>query len=99
MLVIKVILKILVLPLVAVLTLLKWIGIFLTSFSGFFFYLISGLFFLITVASFAIGLCTGKQALTMIAIGFCFFVTPFVAERLLMGIAIAGAAMSEFIRS
>ena len=99
MLVIKVILKILVLPLVAVLTLLKWIGIFLTSFSGFFFYLISGLFFLITVASFAIGLCTGRQALTTIAVGFCFFVTPFIAEWLLKGIAKLNCNLIEFIKS
>ena len=99
MILVKLILKILVLPLLAVLTLVKWIIIFLTSFSAFIFHLIAGLFFLVAVSSFAMGLCPGTEALSMLTIGFGFFVTPFVAEWLLTGIAIAGSAMSEFIRS
>ena len=99
MFLVKLILKILVLPLLAVLTLVKWIGIFLTSFSAFIFHLIANLFFLVAVCSFAMGLCPGTEALSMLTIGFFFFVTPFVAEWLLTGIAIAGSAMSDFIRS
>lgn len=47
---IKMFLKLLVLPLIAAVTLIQWVGIFLTQFSTVIFNMLAGLMFLITIA-------------------------------------------------
>ena len=50
MFLIKLLLKLLVLPIIAAVTLIQWVGIFLTQFSTVIFNLLAGLIFLIAVA-------------------------------------------------
>ena len=59
-------LKLLALPLVAVVTLIQWVAIFLTSFSAILFDLLAGIIFMITLAGLLFGVCTGMEALKMI---------------------------------
>ena len=47
---IKMFLKLLVLPLIVAVTLIQWVGIFLTQFSTVIFNMLAGLMFLITIA-------------------------------------------------
>ena len=56
---IKLIIKILVLPLVAAVTLIQWVGIFFTQFSTVIFNLLAGLMFLITIAGWMFGISAG----------------------------------------
>ena len=65
--------KLAVLPLMMLLKLLEWAGIFLISVSSVVFNLLAGLFFLVGVASYILGLTAGPEALKMIAVGFAIF--------------------------
>lgn len=58
--------KLLALPLVAAVTLIQWVAIFLTSFSAILFDLLAGIIFMITLAGLLFGVCTGMEALNMI---------------------------------
>lgn len=51
---IKIFFKLLVLPIIAAVTLIQWVGIFLTQFSTVIFNLLAGLMFLIAVAGFMV---------------------------------------------
>ena len=51
--------KLLALPLVAVVTLIQWVAIFLTSFSAILFDLLAGIIFMVTLAGLMFGVCTG----------------------------------------
>ena len=51
---IKLIIKLLVLPLIVAVTLIQWVGIFFTQFSTAIFNLLAGLMFLITIAEWLI---------------------------------------------
>ena len=50
--------KLLALPLVAAVTLIQWVAIFLTSFSAILFDLLAGIIFIITLAGLMFGVCT-----------------------------------------
>lgn len=60
--------KLLALPLVAVVTLIQWVAIFLTSFSAILFDLLAGIIFMVTLAGLMFGVCTGIEALKMLAV-------------------------------
>ncbi len=70
-------LKLIMLPVMLVITIAKWIGAFLTSFAGVLFYILSGLCFMLAVLSYLMGISTGADAIRMLAIGFVAFVLPF----------------------
>ena len=67
---IKIFFKLLALPLIAAVTLIQWVGIFLTQFSTVIFNLLAGLMFLIAVAGWMFGIGTGADTLRMLAIAF-----------------------------
>ena len=96
---IKLIIKILVLPLVAAVTLIQWVGIFLTQFSTVIFNLLAGLMFLIAVAGWTFGIGTGADTLRMLAIAFVVFIIPHIAEWLIIRIAAINYGLREFIKS
>ena len=96
---IKLIIKILVLPLVAAVTLIQWVGIFLTQFSTVIFNLLAGLMFLIAVAGWMFGIGTGADTLRMLAIAFVVFIIPHIAEWLIIRIAAINYGLREFIKS
>ena len=75
--------KLLVLPLVAVVTLIQWVAIFLTSFSAIIFDLLAGMIFMITLAGLLFGVCTGMEALKMLAVSFAIFSIHQIAECLM----------------
>lgn len=97
--VIKLTLKTLSLPLIAVITLVQWIGIFLTGLAGGIFGLLSLLFALVAGASFLFGIASGPEALKMLAVGFMLFILPHIAERIIIGITALRCNLADFIRS
>jgi uncharacterized membrane protein len=99
MFLIKLLLKLLVLPIIAAVTLIQWVGIFLTQFSTVIFNLLAGLIFLIAVAGFMFGIGTGAETLQMLAVGFVVFIIPHIAEWLIIRIAAINYGLRDFIKS
>lgn len=96
---IKTFFKLLVLPIVVAVTLIQWVGIFLTQFSTVIFNLIAGLMFLIAVAGFMFGISTGAETLQMQAVAFVVFIIPRIAEWLIIRITAINYGLREFIKS
>ena len=91
--------KLAVLPLMLLLKLLEWAGIFLISVSSVVFNLLAGLFFLVGVASYILGLTAGSEVLKMLIVGFVIFMIPVAGEWFVMKIQASNCWLREFIRS
>lgn len=83
---IKLIIKLLVLPLIVAVTLIQWVGIFFTQFSTVIFNLLAGLMFLITIAGWMFGISAGAETLQLLAVAFVVFIIPHIAEWLIIRI-------------
>ena len=91
--------KLLALPLMLAVTLIKWVGIFFTSFSAIIFNLLAGLVFLITVIGFVFGVTAGAEAVKMLAVAFVVFIIPHIAEWLIVRVAALNYGLRDFIKS
>ena len=96
---IKLIIKLLVLPLIVAVTLIQWVGIFFTQFSTVIFNLLAGLVFLITVIGFVFGVTAGAEAVKMLAVAFVVFIIPHIAEWLIVRVAALNYGLRDFIKS
>ena len=96
---IKTFFKLLVLPLIAAVTLIQWVGIFLTQFSTVIFNLLAGLMFLLSVVGWLMGICTGAETMRMLAVGFVVFIIPHIAEWLIVRIAVINCNLRDFLKS
>ncbi|EJX08769.1 hypothetical protein, membrane [gut metagenome] len=96
---IRMFLKLLVLPLIVAVTIIQWVGIFLTGFSEIIFNLFAGLIFLITVIGFAFGVTVGAEALKMLAVSFVIFIIPHIAEWLIVRVTTLNYGLRDFIKS
>ena len=92
-------LKILALPIMMAVTLIQWVGSFLTQFSTVIFNLLAGLMFLIAVAGWMFGIGTGADTLRMLTVAFVVFIIPHIAEWLIIRIAAINYGLREFIKS
>ena len=99
MIILKIIAKILLFPVVAVLTLIQWAGIFLNSISRVILGILAFIFALTGVASLAFGLASGPEAFKMIATGFVIFMVPVMGDWIVSAITAASAILHDFIRS
>ena len=99
MVLLRLILKMLALPLIAAVTLLQWAGIFLTQFSSVIFNLLAGLMFLITIAGWMFGISAGAETLRLLAVAFVVFIIPHIAEWLIIRIAVINYGLRDFIKS
>lgn len=96
---IKMLFKILALPLMLAVTIIQWLGIFFTSFSAIIFNLLAGLIFLITVIGFVFGVTAGAEAIKMLAVSFAVFIIPHIAEWLIVRVVAINFGLREFIKS
>ena len=96
---IKLLHKLLALPIIVAVTLIQWIGIFLTQFSTIVFNLLAGLIFLTAVAGLMLGIGTGSEAVQMMMVAFVIFIIPHFDEWLITGIAAVNYRLREFIKS
>lgn len=99
MIFLKIIAKILLIPVIVALTVIQWIGIFLNSISGVILGILAFIFSLTGIASLAFGLASGPEALKMIAAGFVIFMIPIAGEWVLTVIEAAHTGLLDFIRS
>ena len=96
---IKLFLKMLALPIMMAVTLIQWVGIFLTQFSTVIFNPLAGLIFLIAVAGFMLGIGTGAEAVQMMTVAFVDFIIPPFAEWLITVISAVNYRLREFIKA
>ena len=95
---IKLFLKMLALPIMMAVTLIQWVGIFLTQFSTIVFNLLAGLIFLTAVAGLMLGIGTGSEAVQMMMVAFVIFIIPHFAEWLIARISDVNYRLREFIK-
>ena len=79
MAVLKWMLKLALFPLLLLLILAQWVGIFLTTFSTILTNLLAGLFFFVALTSWVMKLADGGEVLKMLITAFVVFVLPYIA--------------------
>ena len=99
MTVLKVIAKLLLLPVVIALTIIQWAGIFLNSISGVILGILAFIFALTGIASLAFGLASGPEAMKMIAAGFAIFMIPVIGEWFVTLLALVIDGLHRFLWS
>ena len=97
--IVRMILKVACLPILLVLTLIKWIGVFLTAMSAWIFYLLAFIFFLTGVLSYGFGLDPWRECLKVIATAFFIFMLPVIGTGIVAGFGALQAIVLAFIRS
>ncbi len=99
MYVLKLIVKIGMLPVVVAVTLVQWFMAFLVGFSSAVFYLLAGLFLLVAVLSYLMGLSAGAETMKIILAGFVVFMIPVAGEAVVTAVTALNTGMRDFIRS
>ena len=97
--IIRFLLKMVVFPIMLIVTVVQWFGAFIIGFSSAVFNVLAGLFLLVAVLSYLMGLSAGAEAVKMIAAGFIVFMIPIAGEAVVTSIAALNAGMRDFIRS
>lgn len=99
MAVLKWMLKLALLPLLLLLVLVQWVGIFLTTFSMILTNLLAGLFFFVALTSWVMKLADGGEVLKMLITGFVVFTLPYIAMALIAKISYFGDELRDFLQS
>lgn len=99
MAVLKPMLKLALLPLLLLLILAQWVGIFLTTFSTILTNLLAGLFFFVALASWVMKLTNGGEVLKMLITAFVVFVLPYIAMSIIAKTSIFAEELRDFLQS
>ena len=99
MTVLKLMLKLAVLPLYLLLILVQWTGIFLTTFSSMVTNLLAGLFFFTALACWVMKLADGGEVLKMLITAFVVFVLPYIAIAAIAKISFFAEELRDFLQS
>ena len=97
MAVLKWMLKLALLPLLLLLILAQWVGIFLTTFSKILTNLLAGLFFFVALASWVMKLADGGEVLKMLVTAFVVFVLPYIAIAAIAKISLITDDLKDFV--
>jgi len=95
----KTMVRILLIPVLPIVILFQWIGIFLNSISGVVTGILSFLFVLTGTASLLFGLASGPEFLKMMSTAFVIFLIPHIGNWLVERIALLRFLIGDFIRS
>ena len=99
MTVLKPMLKLALFPLLLLLILAQWVGIFLTTFSTILTNLLAGLFFFVALASWVMKLADGGEVLKMLITAFVVFVLPYIAMSIIANFSIFADELRDFLQS
>ena len=97
MAVLKPMLKLVLLPLLLLLILAQWVGIFLTT--TILTNLLAGLFFFVALASWVMKLADGGEVLKMLITAFVVFVLPYIAIAAIAKISFFAEELRDFLQS
>ena len=98
MTVLKPMLKLALLPLLLLLILAQWVGIFLTTFSTILTNLLAGLFFFVALTSWVMKLADGGEVLKMLIAAFVVFVLPYIAIAAIAKISFFADELRDFLQ-
>ena len=99
MTVLKPMLKLALLPLLLLLILAQWVGIFLMTFSTILTNLLAGLFFFVALTSGVMKLADGGEILKMLITAFVVFVLPYIAIAAIAKISFFADELRDFLQS
>ena len=91
-------LKLVCLPLIALLTLVEWLGIFALGISQFITNKLAALIFFIACCCLLFGKVTFREAAAMFAGSFCVFALPYAAEWILERISDFNRLVKDWVR-
>jgi len=91
--------KLILLPVILIIIVIQWIGIFLNGITEAILGILSFLFFFTGMASLIFGLAPGAKALQVIAAAFVFFLIPRFGDWLIERIIFLRCVLGDFIRS
>ena len=97
--IIRFLLKMVVFPIMLIVTVIQWFGAFIIGFSSAVFNVLAGLFFLVAVLSYLMGLSDGAEAVKMIVAGFVIFMIPVAGDAVVTAVTALNMGMHNFIRS
>ncbi|WP_461815887.1 hypothetical protein [Faecalimonas sp.] len=92
-------LKIVFIPIVLILSFIKWFGVFITTMSSIVFYLLAGIIFVTGILGYGFGLETGRECLRILLCGFIVFMLPVIVTGVISGIACIQTILIDFIWS
>ncbi len=85
-------------PVVFVLTVLEWIGTYILNFSEIFCRLITGISAILAIAAYWIGVASIEQAVTVLIAGFVFYLIQRIGRTIVTSIALLHVALANVIR-
>ncbi len=91
--------KLIALPVVAIITLIQWIGIFLIGFSSIFFNLFAGICFVVAVLGYFMKISTGAESVKILIMSFVVFIIPYVGEWIIERIMDINYGLRDFIKN
>ena len=95
----KLIIKVVVFPVIVVLTLIQWAGEFLIGLSSVILNLIAGLILLVAVLAYLLGISDGHEALITALTGFLFFLAPRIGGAVVGIISAANNGLRRLMKS
>ncbi len=99
MFLIKALCKLMVLPLVLIVTIIQWAGIFLIGFSCVIFNLFAGLCLMVSVLGYLMQINTGAEAIRVLILGFVVFLIPHIGEWFITRVAAINYGLRDFLSS
>lgn len=99
MMIVKLIMKVILLPVLLLTIIGQWIGAFFTGIASVILGLLSTLAWVIAILSYLMGISSGREALQMMAIAFVAFILPQICAWLIEGIVGLRCSIGNFMRS
>ena len=91
--------KVVLLPLLLSIILVQWVGIFLNGISSVVFGILSFLLWSVTLISLALGQASGGEAVRMLILAFVIFLLPYVGSWIIERITVLRCILADFMRS
>lgn len=99
MMIVKLIMKVVLLPVLLLTIIGQWIGTFFTGIASVILGLLSTLAWVVAILSYLMGISSGREALQMMTIAFVVFILPQICAWLIEGIVGLRCILGTFMRS
>ncbi len=99
MMIVKLIMKVVLLPILLLTIIGQWIGAFFTGIASVILGLLSTLAWVVAILSYLMRISSGREALQMMAIAFVAFIFPQICAWLIEGIVGLRCILGNFMRS
>ena len=93
----RVIIRLVLFPVILVLTILEWTGSYFTNFTGILCKIAAGVVFLLTVTAWLIGIASPEQIAKTLIAGFGLYLIPLAGKSVIMCVARVNATLTDII--